>query len=326
MKITLDVVRAAAKRAPDVSNAKSFLTAIERFGGRFGLDQPHRLAQFVAQAMHESGEFRYDREIWGPTAQQLKYDPASGSELSLKLGNTKLGDGKRYAGRTGFQLTGRANYRAFTAWVRKHIDKAAPDFEAQPELVNTDPWEGLVPLWYWTSRNLNRYADQGDAEMITKRINGGLNGYADRLAYLARLSLVLLGFGPGEIRKFQIARGLEVDGDAGPRTRAELHRELVNLTAAPARASDVAAAPVVDEKPVAITPPALDKPVSQTAGFWERVAQLVGLAGIGGASWLGDWRVILAIAGGLVVITGLGLVLHGRIIAAVRALKQELAA
>ncbi len=52
--------------------------------------------------------------------------------------------------------------------------------------MNTDPWEGLGPLSYWSTRKLNRYADQGDVENITVKINGGLNGYDDRLALLAR--------------------------------------------------------------------------------------------------------------------------------------------
>ncbi len=78
------------------------------------------------------------------------------------------------------------------------IDAKAPDFVAHPELMNTDPWEGLGPIWYWakgnpTGQSLNRYADQGDVENITRKINGGLNGFADRPDYLVRVSLVMLG-------------------------------------------------------------------------------------------------------------------------------------
>ncbi len=83
-------------------------------------------------------------------------------------------------GRTGMQLTGKANYQAFYDWcVERGFN--SPDFVANPDLVNTDPWEGLVPLWYWDSRNLNRYADQGDIETITKKVNGGMNGFDDRV-------------------------------------------------------------------------------------------------------------------------------------------------
>lgn len=321
------------------ANALSFLMALENYGPRFGLDQPHRLVPFVAQAMHESGAFQWDREIWGPTAQQLKYDPASGSSLAQQLGNTQPGDGRRYYGRTGGMLTGRTNYRSFTIWCRRHIDPQAPDFEADPDKAVTDPWEGLVPLWYWHARGLNRYADQGDFEMITRRINGGLTGYDDRLAWLTRASLVVLGYGPLDLRAFQTraqqdgllppdqsGRPSQVDGLAGPRTRSALHQALVALTAAEARSPEVKAAPVVEEKAVPVTPPALDKPIEQTGGFWERIGT-IGSAGFGlGTLLLGDWRVTAIALGGIVVISTLGLVFHKRIIDAVKGIKAALAA
>lgn len=320
MNSVLDLVKLAAPRTPDAANLKSVAVALGRHGAALGLDQPHRLVQFLTQLAHESAWFRYDREIWGPTPAQKRYDTRT------DLGNTAAvdGDGKLYMGRTGIQITGKANYREFTAWCRK-LDPAAPDFVKHPELVNTDPWEGLGPLWYWDTRRLNRYADQGDVENITRKINGGLNGYADRLSCLERLSLVRLGYKPADIKGFQKASGLVVDGLSGPKTRAALHQALVRLTAAPARALAVAAAPVVEEKPVAVAPEAIDKPVTQTSGFWERLVTLVGLSGIGGASWLGDWKVILALSGVLIVVALLGLLLHARIVSAVRAIKAEVA-
>lgn len=322
MIITLDQIRRIAKRAPDDANASSLLKALSGFGARFGLDQPHRLAQFVAQVMHESAEFRYDRELWGPTPAQKRYDTRT------DLGNSPQadGDGKLYMGRTAIQITGRANYAQFRDWCRR-IEPAAPDFVLQPDKVNTDPWEGLGPLWYWDTRKLNRYADTGDVETVTKRINGGLNGYPDRLDYLTRTSLVLLGYGPLDVSKFQRDAGLEqVDGDAGPKTRSALHTALVNLTDGAMARPEVKVAPVVEEKQVAVAPKAIDKPVTQTTGFWERLTTIVGLTGIGGASWLGDWKVILAIAGVLIFVALLGLLLHARIVDAVKRIKGEIAA
>ncbi|MBN9053583.1 MAG: glycoside hydrolase family 19 protein, partial [Rhizobiales bacterium] len=163
------------------TNAQSVIDALTIYGERFGILQPHRLVQFLAQLMHESAAFAYDREIWGPTPAQKRY------EGRKDLGNVQKGDGSRYRGRGPIQVTGRANYRAFSKWA-KSIDPAAPNFETSPEKITTDPWEGLSPLWYWEEGNpdgksLNRLADSGDIENITRKINGGLNGYADRLRY-----------------------------------------------------------------------------------------------------------------------------------------------
>ncbi|CAM5767198.1 peptidoglycan-binding protein [Bosea minatitlanensis] len=308
------------------ANALSFLMSLQRFGPVLGLDQPHREQQYLAQALHESGVFQWDREIWGPTQQQLRYDPASGSQLAIDLGNTQPGDGRRYYGRTGGMLTGRANYRAFTAWARKHIDPAAPDFEAEPDKVLTDPWEGLVPLWYWDSRNLNKYADQGDVENITLKINGGRNGFDDRLKWLGRCSLVRLGYGPAELAVFQRDARLKVDGIFGPKTRAAIHARLLALTVPASQPADAAAAPVVEEKPVAVTPAALDKPIEKTGGFWERIFTMGSAATGLGTLVFGDWKVTAISLGGVVVIAALGLVFHARIIAAVRDIKAAIAA
>lgn len=325
MQLSIEQVRKIARKplnAAAVVNASSVLVALTRYGSRFGLDQPHRLAQFLPQIMHESGDFRYDREVWGPTPAQKRYDTRT------DLGNTpeRDGDGKLYAGHTAMQITGRANTKAFRDWCRKHIDADTPDFLRFPDLMNTDPWEGLGPLWYWDTRNLNKFADQGDVEMVTKRINGGLNGFEDRIELLARASLVLLDFGPDDIRGFQIIAGLQTDGIPGPKTRAALHARLLALTAKGDQPADAAAAPVVEEKQVAVTPPALDKPVEKTGGFWERIGQIALAGGSGFAALLGDWRVVVAIAGASIVLGGLGILFHARIIAAVRELKREITA
>jgi putative chitinase len=207
------------------SNMNSVAMALCLYGPKFGLNLPHRLAHYLAQLGHESGSFRYDREIWGNTPAQLRYD------IRTDLGNTpeRDGDGKLYMGRTGIQITGKYNYTTFRNWVWAHVDPKAPDFVAFPEMLNTDPWEGLAPVWFWMTRNLNAYADQNDIETITRKINGGLNGYADRVARYPASALVMLGRAANDVRGFQKTAGLTADGIAGPRTRAALHGALMRL-------------------------------------------------------------------------------------------------
>lgn len=322
MQLTYQTIAAVTRRkatAASRKNAESVLVALNQYGERYGLLLPHRLAQFLAQVMHESGEFTYDREVWGPTPAQQRYEDRA------DLGHSKAVDGEAFMfrGRTGIQITGRANTVQFRDWCRATIG-GVPDFERDPDAMLTDPWEGLGPIWYWDSRKLNRYADTGDIEMITRRVNGGLNGYADRLALYDRIALVFLGYGPTEVRTFQTrakAQGLyagDVDGLSGPKTRAAMHKALAKLAGV-----SVPSAPVTEDKPVA--PPQIDKPVTQTTGFWERLTQIIGLGGISGvAAFLQDWRVVVALAGALIVVAIVGLILHKRIIDAVRTIKQEI--
>ncbi|ABL71673.1 peptidoglycan-binding protein [Paracoccus denitrificans] len=223
MILTADHLSAIAGTATN-DNMRSTVAGLAKAGVGAGLERPHRLAHYLGQLVHESAGWRYDREIWGPTAAQKRY------EGRADLGNTQPGDGSRFRGRGPIQITGRANYRSFAAWAQK-LDRRAPDFESDPEAVNTDPWEGLGPIWYWSTGNptrasLNGLADANDLTMITRRINGGTNGMADRQARYVRAALVLAGYGATEVRRFQKEAGLTADGIAGPKTLAALHAKL----------------------------------------------------------------------------------------------------
>lgn len=138
------------------------------------MDSELRLAHFMAQLCHESGSFRYMREIWGATDAQRRY------EGRADLGNTQPGDGKRYLGRGPIQITGRANYR-------KYGRRIGIDIENSPELAE-HPSIGLhLALEFWRVNDLNALADADNLLAITKRINGGTNGLEDRKAHLARI-------------------------------------------------------------------------------------------------------------------------------------------
>lgn len=158
-------------------------------------EDANRLACFLAQVGHESGRLRYVREIWGPTAQQLRYEP--GTTLAKTLGNVEPGDGKRYMGRGLIQITGRANYRATTDNMRAAIQELGnsatevPDFEAAPEMLETPLWAAMSAALFWRQRKLNTLADARDFVTLTKRINGGTNGLADRQALYAAATSAL---------------------------------------------------------------------------------------------------------------------------------------
>lgn len=315
----IEALDAIAGVRVDRANARSLLSALQSHGRE--ITPPHRLAMFLAEAMQETGGLRFDAEIWGPTRQQLKYDTGP---LAERLGNTPEadGDGERNRGRGPFMLTGGANYGRFGSWCRR-IGLHPPDFVADPDQLTTDPWEGLSAVWYWEEgnpdrRSLSLYADRGDFEMLTLRINGGLTHFQERCRYYARAALVLLGHPPGALRSWQVEQGLKPDRIPGPQTRAALHRALLALTAPEDRPADVALAPVTEE----VLPPALDKPQSRTGGFWERIGGLAAFSGILAAAQGQDWRVVAVLAAAGIVLLGVGLVFQRRLIAAIRGLKR----
>lgn len=298
MRLTVDQLVPLAHARADKANIASVVGALDKYGEKVGLDQPHRAVHFLAQIMHESGGFRYDREVWGPTPAQVRYD------VREDLGNTpeRDGDGALYKGRAGIQITGKSNYRQFRDWCRS-LGLNPPDFVADPEAVNSDPWEGLAPIWYWSTRKLNRYADTNDIEMVTRRINGGLNGYADRLANYTRIGLKWIGYGvsKSEIERFQAnakSQGTypgDVDGVDGPKTRAAIHKALVALGSTKA----VKASPVTEDVP---TPPkGAEKTAPLNAGL-----SLVGVGGVISATgdFLGGLHPI--VQGGAVALIALG--------------------
>jgi len=110
--------------------AALFLPHLNLAMAEHGIDSMLRTAAFVAQLAHESGEFRWMEEIWGPTSAQLRYEPVT--ELSKRLGNSEPGDGKRFKGRGPIQLTGRANYQRFGTLLGVDL-VGAPEQAAAPD-------------------------------------------------------------------------------------------------------------------------------------------------------------------------------------------------
>jgi putative chitinase len=122
-------------------------------------------AMVLAQLAHESGSFMFRQEFASGSAYEGRAD----------LGNVEQGDGPRYRGRGWIQLTGRANYRAAGLDIGEDLE-TEPERAAEPEIA----WR--VAAWFWRTRGL---ADVTDLERVTRRINGGTNGLADRKARYA---------------------------------------------------------------------------------------------------------------------------------------------
>ena len=145
---------------------------------RYQIIGPKRVAAFIAQIGHESGQLKYVKEIWGPTSAQARY------EGRKDLGNTVAGDGPKYRGRGLIQITGRANYIMCG-------EALALDLINHPELLEKPQHACMSAAWFWVTRGLNTLADAGQFDRITRRINGGQNGAADRQALYARALKVL---------------------------------------------------------------------------------------------------------------------------------------
>ena len=160
------------------AKAGVFVPVLNTAMGRFQIVGSRRVAAFIAQIGHESGQLVYVREIWGPTPAQAKY------EGRKDMGNTVPGDGFKYRGRGLIQITGRANYAACG-------EALALDLINQPELLEQPKNACLSAAWFWATSGLNTLADSGDFEKITRRINGGLNGQADRLKLWTKAMAVL---------------------------------------------------------------------------------------------------------------------------------------
>ncbi len=180
MQITAEQLAMVCQSAPE-SRIALFAPRLSKACEEWGINTSKRVAAFLAQAAHECGEFRWLVEIWGPTAQQLRYDPPG--RLAVRLGNTEKGDGRRYCGRGPFMITGKDNYAACSA----ALFPDDPGLLLQrPELLE-QPMQGCRSAgWYWKSRSLDQWADNGQFQTLTRRINGGLNGLEDRVKYWRR--------------------------------------------------------------------------------------------------------------------------------------------
>lgn len=148
------------------TRVQAFYPAIMAAVSEYTITTPRRLAAFIAQVAHESGELRYTEELADGKAYEGRAD----------LGNTEPGDGELFKGRGLIQITGRANYQKLSdAWGMPLI--------LHPEILEEPESAARSAAWFWQSKGLNSLADGDKFGSITKLINGGYNGIDSRLAY-----------------------------------------------------------------------------------------------------------------------------------------------
>jgi putative chitinase len=173
MILSFEILKKCLPYASD-ENIRKFVSPLNLACERYEINTPRRQAAFLAQLAHESGSLRYVEEIATGEAYEGRKD----------LGNTQPGDGVRFKGRGLIQITGRANYEALGHALNY-------DFIKDPEALEKPGAAALSAGWFWYVRHLNRHADIDGFKIITQKINGGLNGYLDRVQHWERCKAAL---------------------------------------------------------------------------------------------------------------------------------------
>lgn len=208
MSFKFDFTEAKLKQilvgAPHVDQ---WFLAIESILPDYDIDTPERVACWLGQTAHESGNYRFLRENLNYSAEGLnkifkKYFPTVDSAkpyarnpekianrvYANRMGNgdERSGDGFKYRGRGLIQLTGKDNYTWFAASIEESIDETVKFLET---------YEGAVQsaCWFWENNNLNALADKMDVKTLTRKINGGFIGLEDRIKHINHAAHVLSG-------------------------------------------------------------------------------------------------------------------------------------
>ena len=258
--LTVDQLRVMI---PSNKEVEAWCEELNKALPKYDITTDQRIAGFVSQCAHESMDFtamsenlNYREETlnkvfpryFGPgkrNAAEYAKNPEKIANYvymdefrTSKLGNTQPGDGWRFRGRGLKQLTGRDNYTRFA----KDYDMTA---EEAAVWVETKEGALASALWFWNTNKLNPIADTGNVAALTKKINGGDIGLADRQARYAKAMAALGGKitapvnpqitdavtqtlrrgSKGEaVKKMQAKLGLAADGDFGPGTEAALKK------------------------------------------------------------------------------------------------------
>jgi putative chitinase len=196
-ELTKDQLRQLIPKNPFIDQ---WYDALSQLLPDYEINTPQRIAAFIAQCAHESGNFVAIKENLNYRAVTLrklfsKYFPTD--ELAAqyasmpnkqeaianriyasRMGNgpEESGDGYRYCGRGLIQLTGKTNYSLFAESLEISVEEAS-------EYLQTFEGAAQSACWFWESNNLNRFADVGDIKGLTRAINGGFIGLEDRIKH-----------------------------------------------------------------------------------------------------------------------------------------------
>lgn len=173
----------------------------------FGITTPQRICHFFAQIAHESGGFKRVEENLNYTAERLlvvfpKYFNSANvgfyagnpKKIASRIYANRMGNGDedsmegwKYRGRGYIQITGKDNYRAY-----ERSGFCVGTLTDHPDWLCETPGRMKSAMWFWWKNGCNKLADAGNINAITKRINGGLNGLADRKYYLRKAERVFM--------------------------------------------------------------------------------------------------------------------------------------
>ena len=194
MELTLQQFKQMLPKNPYV---EQWYNALSQLFPDYEINTPQRIAAFMAQCAHESGEFMFLsenlnykaaslRKIFGKyftddaTAQAYEKKPEKIANriYANRMGNgpEESGDGYKFCGRGLIQLTGKDNYTFFAGSLGIKVEEAA-------EYMKTFEGAAQSACWFWENNNLNQWADKGDILTLTKRINGGTIGLDDRIKH-----------------------------------------------------------------------------------------------------------------------------------------------
>ena len=253
------------KMFPNAKDADGLIEAMIDIFPKYDITTAKRVAGFVAQTGHESGGFRTFSENLNYSAKSLdavfgKYFARAGVDANayarqpekianrvyanrMDNGDEDSGDGFMFRGGGILQLTGRANYTKFG----QSVDMSA---EEAVDYVRTPKGAIESACWFWKTNNLNKYCDEGDIKMLTKRINGGYIGLEDRIHHwemvlealgeegghgdadvsdndhddvdVSEIGVLRRGSKGDGVKMMQEALGISADGDFGPGTERKL--------------------------------------------------------------------------------------------------------